>query len=316
MNAEAILTPGGIADQLTRGLSGLGQSFAQRENLLYQGQRDRVADDRYVAEMALRQQELARRDARQALEAQRYQQELAFRQQQEQRVAADRELERQTKYPELYQASPSPQVSSRAADALRRREFEDARAGYVPPERMQVLPDQQDWRVPMAPGERMYGPPAGSPAAQGFAARPQPTTPMFRRDPLDVAGFNASARDDQNEKAFQRKLLQDQIRSLEGQLAEANNAAQGILAPSIDQAYPGKHWYGGGTYTAEDVAASPLTKQKMAADMRVTELTAQLNQLRASAMGGAAGALGAPANTPVGDWKSRAAGGFKQFVTP
>ena len=75
MNAEAILTPGGIADQLTRGLSGLGQSFARREDLLYQGQRDRIADDRYNAEMALRQQEQARRDARQALEDQRYQQE-------------------------------------------------------------------------------------------------------------------------------------------------------------------------------------------------------------------------------------------------
>ena len=71
MNAEAIMTPGGIADQLTRGLSGLGQSFNRREELLRQGQRDRIGDDRYTAEMALRERDRQQQIERQTMQDRR-----------------------------------------------------------------------------------------------------------------------------------------------------------------------------------------------------------------------------------------------------
>lgn len=305
MNAEAILTPGGIADQLTRGLSGLGQAFVRGDELRYQGQRDRVADDRYSAEAALREREMQRRDARQALEDQRYQDETAYRRDQDQRVAADRELARQAAYPELYQGSPSPQIASRATDALRRREFDDASKGYVSPEKMQVLPDQQDWRVPMAPGERMYGPPASSPAAQGLAARE--TRTRAPRDHMAEKQLGIDAATERQTRELEAKDKAARLKYVTKRLADLEQDQNGAFVPEAS------NWVGRqfGGLSQEQVNAHPSTLKYNQRDQEIKELKAELETLQG---GGAAGALGRPTVAPAQGTDDWAPPDARQFI--
>ena len=303
MNAQAILTPGGIADQLTRGLSGLGQSFNDREEMLRRGQRDRIGDDRYTAEMALRQQRLDREDARQALMDRRYGDErryshardaLGDRRTAESEAAArqdreyqrqDAERKRQSLYPEDYASSPSPQVARTAQEALNRREFSDAKSGYIPQDKMIGGFQGRDWREPMVPNEQVYGPKPGSPAAQGQAAGDALRRPV--RDYQAEIRLRDSLRDDVPAKPEDApKNARNTLKVLEPQIANLQSRAT-LLDPTIPE------------------QAAEL--QQIQIDL--PKLQAAVRDLNAQLMPGGAPPAG-------GDWKQRAANGFKQFVTP
>jgi hypothetical protein len=300
MNPEAIMTPGGIADQLTRGLSGLGQSFARREELRYQGQRDRMADDRYTAEMALRQQAQERADARMALEDRRYGEQQArlgrmdqLALEDRQRAQADAERKRRAMYPEDYVNSPDPQQSRSAQEALRRQEFDYATRGYVSSDQMQTLPGA-DFRAPMQPGQRLFGPVPGSAAAQGLEARDQSRKPNYGRTEEQRIAAQEAARRFQME----RDATRARANRMEQITKEINNAkkdkeqrikdallAEGMTLGEQD-----------GWLTSRDTAlkniAAARKAHESAPDPALQKLETELAVLQA--MGGAAGALGAP----------------------
>jgi hypothetical protein len=89
MNPQAIMTPGGIADQFTRGLSGVAQAFADRSRIDREAQRDAFSQARQLEQeqMALdafarqgdwRQQEIKSQSAMDAIAAEKraYEQQL------------------------------------------------------------------------------------------------------------------------------------------------------------------------------------------------------------------------------------------------
>lgn len=329
MNPEAIMTPGGIADQLTRGLSGLGQSFARREELRYQGQRDRMADDRYTAEMALRQQAQERADARMALEDRRYGEQQArlgrmdqLALEDRQRAQADAERKRRSMYPEDYVNSPDPQQSRSAQEALRRQEFDYATKGYVSPDQMQTLPGA-DFRAPMQPGQPLFGPVPGSAAAQGLEARAAREKPFYGTTP--------------EERTINREDTQRAQAERDATRARANRMAE--LTKEINNAKKDKEQRITAALLAEGMTVSNQTgypfipfdsteddaKKRVAAARKAheSELDPALQKLETElaalqAMSGAAGALGGSdqPQPPKGDYKSRFVDKLKSRVTP
>ena len=291
MNPEAIMTPGGIADQLTRGLSGLGQSFARREELRYQGQRDRMADDRYTAEMALRQQAQERADARMALEDRRYGEQQArlgrmdqLALEDRQRAQADAERKRRAMYPEDYVNSPDPQQSRSAQEALRRQEFDYATKGYVSPDQMQTLPGN-DFRFPMQPGQRLFGPVPGSAAAQGLEARTAKVKPQRDFEGELAAKIRATSERDRIRYAeANRQDKIDQInKQIDGLLKE--RASTMPLEKGAENSW-------GFDYSDAEREANPANVKYALLGEQIKKLQADRDAL--GPMGGAAGALGAP----------------------
>lgn len=320
MNPEAIMTPGGIADQLTRGLSGLGQSFARREELRYQGQRDRMADDRYTAEMALRQQAQERADARMALEDRRYGEQQArlgrmdqLALEDRQRAQADAERKRRAMYPEDYVNSPDPQQSRSAQEALRRQEFDYATKGYVSPDQMQTLPGA-DFRAPMQPGQRLFGPIPGSAAAQGLEARDQSRKPNYGRTEEERIAAAEAARRFQTERDAARvaeKDRQNQIERINKQIDKLKTAQAAQMVPEVGADRP---FWGTGDYTQAQIDALPGGAARKALQGQIDDLNVELRSLQS----GAASALGGNAQPqpPKGDYKSRFVDKLKSRVTP
>jgi hypothetical protein len=291
MNPEAIMTPGGIADQLTRGLSGLGQSFARREELRYQGQRDRMADDRYTAEMALRQQAQERADARMALEDRRYGEQQArlgrmdqLALEDRQRAQADAERKRRAMYPEDYVNSPDPQQSRSAQEALRRQEFDYATKGYVSPDQMQTLPGN-DFRAPMQPGQRLFGPVPGSAAAQGLETRAAKEKPQ--RDFEGELATRIKATSERDAARVAEKDRQNQIERINKQIDKLKTAQAAQMVPEVNSDRP---YWGTGKYTQEQIDALPEGAARKALQGQIDDLNVELRSLQS----GAAGALGAP----------------------
>jgi hypothetical protein len=82
MNPQAIMTPGGIADQFTRGLSGVAQAFADRSRIDREAQRDafsqarqleqeQMARDAFARQGDWRQQEIDRQNTLDAIVAEK-----------------------------------------------------------------------------------------------------------------------------------------------------------------------------------------------------------------------------------------------------
>jgi len=291
MNPEAIMTPGGIADQLTRGLSGLGQSFARKGELQYQGQRDRMADDRYTAEMALRQQAQERADARMALEDRRYGEQQArlgrmdqLALEDRQRAQADAERKRRAMYPEDYVNSPDPQQSRSAQEALRRQEFDYATKGYVSPDQMQTLPGA-DFRAPMQPGQRLFGPVPGSAAAQGLEARAAREKPQ--RDFEGELETRIKATSERDRVRYAEENRQNQIERINKQIDRLLKERAGTMPL---EAGAENSW--GWDYSDAERAANPANVKYALLGEQIKKLEADRDAL--GAVGGAAGALGAP----------------------
>jgi hypothetical protein len=292
MNPEAIMTPGGIADQLTRGLSGLGQSFARREELRYQGQRDRMADDRYTAEMALRQQAQERADARMALEDRRYGEQQArlgrmdqLALEDRQRAQADAERKRRAMYPEDYVNSPDPQQSRSAQEALRRQQYGLAfDKGYVSPDQMQTLPGN-DFRVPMQPGQRLFGPVPGSAAAQGLEARSAREKPQ--RDFEGELATKIKATSERDRIRYVEASRRDQIDQINKQIDRLLKERAGTMPL---EAGAENSW--GFDYSDAEIAANPANVKYAILGEQIKKLEADRDALGST--GGAAGALGAP----------------------
>lgn len=306
MNPEAIMTPGGIADQLTRGLSGLGQSFARREELRYQGQRDRMADDRYTAEMALRQQAQERADARMALEDRRYGEQQArlgrmdqLALEDRQRAQADAERKRRAMYPEDYINSPNPQWASSAQEALRRQQYGLAfDKGYVPSDQMQTLPGN-DFRAPMQPGQRLFGPVPGSAAAQGLDARAAREKPFYGTTPEE----RTITREDTQRAQAERDAARARANRMAELTKEINNAKKdkaqritdALLAEGMTVSNQTGYPFIPFDSTEEEAKARVAAARKAhesEPDPALQKLETELAVLQA--MGGAAGALGAP----------------------
>ena len=342
MNAEAIMTPGGIADQLTRGLSGLGQSFNSREEMLRQGQRDRIGDDRYTAEMALRERDRQQQNDRQAMMDQRDQSRYADSQThlhardaldasryatQENQRNTEADLNRQTQHPELYQNSPSPQIAHTAQDALGRRQFSDAKAGYIPQDQMHPMPGSQDWRVPMEPGEPMYGPTPGTPAWQGQRAgevlresKQQGRETPEQRAIREAGNIDRSVKGRADIASLQQEgrnltALRTQRDKLRGEID-----SQGLGRPTIGADKP--LWFTG-DYEAPDLAAwDGAHPRHSEAQKQYDALDTQIKSME-SAQGQGQGQQAAPPAQAGGNWMQRAAtgmkpsgSGFSQFVTP
>jgi hypothetical protein len=171
MNAEAILTPGGIADQLGRSLSGVAQAYADYNNQkAAQAQQD-IVNNRESARMALEQQRYAQQqdrlqqqDARQALmDSRNYasQQHVA-----DQRSASAALAQQLGNYrlaetnPRAYTNGSDPALAQYAQSKLNASQFKDATQGYVDPRDIQNTGPQ---------GEQ--GPFISSPSQQGLSAR-------------------------------------------------------------------------------------------------------------------------------------------------
>lgn len=86
MNPQAIMTPGGIADQFTRGLSGVAQAFAQRSAIDRQAQQDAFAQSRALENDRMAREAFARQGDWRAQDE--LQQAAAFKLQQEQEARA------------------------------------------------------------------------------------------------------------------------------------------------------------------------------------------------------------------------------------
>ena len=178
MNPGAILTPGGIADQLTHGLSGVAQALAQRGQIQRQDRQQEFQNNQSELRMALAQSADERASAAQALQqaqfeashrqrANQFEQNLGIQKQQ----LANQEMnaQRQDMYanPEAYTASPSPAMSGTAQRLSDRNTFKEAAQGYVRPEENRIM-SGTDWTHPLAPETPAFGPKLGSPAAQGL----------------------------------------------------------------------------------------------------------------------------------------------------
>ena len=111
MTPEAIMTPGGIADQFTRGLSGVAQAFAQRSAIDRQAKQDALAQIRA-------EQEQARSDAYMAMAQADRERAIAN---------AERERKRQAVLDNPQAFVTDTTYGSMAAKALADRQFEEQR---------------------------------------------------------------------------------------------------------------------------------------------------------------------------------------------
>jgi hypothetical protein len=311
MNPEAIMTPGGIADQLTRGLSGLGQSFARREELRYQGQRDRMADDRYTAEMALRQQAQERADARMALEDRRYGEQQARLGRMDQLALEDRQRAQE--------------------EATYRRNMGFLDRGVVP-EGVREFKDPNPQEAfgrfgPNDPppewgeGVRQYTPEAqiAANARQALTKKMEPKPQRDFEGELATKIRATSERDAARARAKRMEQITKEINNAKKDKEQRITAA--LLAEGMTLGEQD------GWFTSRDTALKNIAAARKAhesePDPALQDLEMELAALKA--MGGAAGALGGSSQPQPtgGDWKQRTVqgmsapnSGFSQFVTP
>lgn len=111
MTPEAIMTPGGIADQFTRGLSGVAQAFAQRSAIDRQAKQDALMQIRA-------EQEQARSDAYMAMAQ-------ADRQRAAENAARERQRQAVLDNPQAFVTDTA--YGGMAAKALADRQFEEQR---------------------------------------------------------------------------------------------------------------------------------------------------------------------------------------------
>jgi hypothetical protein len=232
-----------------------------------------------------------------------------------QRAQADAERKRRAMYPEDYVNSPDPQQSRSAQEALRRQEFDYATKGYVSPDQMQTLPGN-DFRAPMQPGQRLFGPVPGSAAAQGLEARTAKVKPQ--RDFEGELATKIRATSERDAARVAEKDRQNQIERINKQIDKLKTAQAAQMVPEVGADRP---YWGTGNYTQEQIDALPEGAARKALQGQIDDLNVELRSLQS----GAAGALGG--NTQLqptgGDWKQRTVqgmsapnSGFSQFVTP
>jgi hypothetical protein len=276
MNPEAIMTPGGIADQLTRGLSGLGQSFARREELRYQGQRDRMADDRYTAEMALRQQAQERADARMALEDRRYGEQQARLGRMDQLALEDRQRAQE--------------------EATYRRNMGFLDRGVVP-EGVREFKDPNPQEAfgrfgPNDPppewgeGVRQYTPEAQI-AANARQALTKKMEPKPQRDFEGELATKIRATSERDRIRYAEDNRRDQINQINKQIDRLLKERAGTMPL---EAGAENSW--GFDYSDAERAANPANVKYALLGEQIKKLEADRDAL--GAVGGAAGALGAP----------------------
>lgn len=225
MNTEALLTPGGIADQLGRSLSGVTQAYADYN-------RQKAAD-------AQQQFQNNRMTARDALDQQRYAQLMAQQQHQNERQAAldaqaakDRQFNmnrlsasdalaqqlQQYKMADMnprgYLQTDDPALAQFAQAKLGQNQFEHAVKGYVDPRDIANNGPQQDWHTRYP-----------EPVNQGFAAKSAADALAHEkiRAPRDYeaeyAARNAT-REEQDRRAFEGKTYQIKLENYYKDLAD------------------------------------------------------------------------------------------------
>jgi hypothetical protein len=79
MNPQAIMTPGGIADQFTRGLGGVAQAFADRARIDREAKRDAIAQQQAADALARQQEQMIYARGRDAEADRRYAEERRLR---------------------------------------------------------------------------------------------------------------------------------------------------------------------------------------------------------------------------------------------
>jgi hypothetical protein len=178
---------------------------------------------------------------------------------------------------------------------------------------MQTLPGN-DFRFPMQPGQRLFGPVPGSAAAQGLEARDQSRKPNYGRTEEQRIAAEEAARRFQTERDAARvaeKDRQNQIERINKQIDKLKTAQAAQMVPEVGADRP--FWWTG-DYTREQIDALPEGAARKALQGQIDDLNVELRSLQS----GAAGALGGSDQPPPpkGDYKSRFVDKLKSRVTP